>query len=316
MQINAASKVSAPQKSSANKQPASSSAPQAGDSYNSANAIQVMTFNTAGDGCRNTPENEIALSQPFQKVVKGAADAPIIACQETTPTLAKSVQGLAKNGNFQVVWPGGHTWLPGFLASTLGQGNLVLVPKRYKVLGVQAHTYKGRLGLFWNALKGVVFHHQPVNNLLLACQKRGYESIALQDKNTGKKFTVIATHVAFDPKVRALEAPQLTAAIKDAEAKGPVTVMGDFNTASEATNFSHNQNVADFWKQIDTTGVQDVGAKDNTDESGHDIDHVLQKGFNVVGDEVLDGNKLTIPGRTDAKQVSDHYAHEVTLSLN
>lgn len=311
MQINGAAKLAAPQTRAATT-PVDTSKPTSGFSPD---AIRVMTFNTAGDGCRHTPENEIPLSQPFQKVVKGAPDAPIIACQETTSALAKSVQALAKNGNFQVVWPGGHTWLPSWLASTLGQGNLVLVPKRYKVLSVQAHTYSGRLGLFWNAFKGVLFHHKPLNDLLLALQKRGYESIALQDKQTGKKFTMIATHVAFDDKVRRMEEPQLISAIKAAEAKGPVTVMGDFNTASEATNFSKNPNVTHFWQQMATTGVEDVGAKDNTDEAGHEIDHVLQKGFHVAGDEVLDGNKLTIPGRKDASQVSDHYAHEVTLTL-
>ena len=280
-----------------------------------ASPVDVVTFNTAGDGCRNTPEDKLYLAQPFQRVVNGAADAPIIACQETTDPLAKSLQQLAKNGNFQVVWPGGHTWLPGFLGSTMGQGNLVLVPKRYQVLGVQAHTFKGRLSLFGSALKGVLFHHQPVNSLLLALQKRGYESIALRDKTTGKRFTVVATHVAFDPKVRAMEAPQLAAAIKAANQQGPTVVMGDFNTPSEATNRSHNAQISDFWKQIYGAGVQEVGATDNTAD-GTDIDHVLQNGFTVQGDEVLNGNKLTLPGRPNADQVSDHYAHEAQLQFN
>jgi endonuclease/exonuclease/phosphatase family metal-dependent hydrolase len=287
-----------------------------GDAFTHSNAtINVMTFNTAGDACRNTPEDKIPLSQPFQQVIKGEAGAPIIANQETTPLLAKALLNEAKkNSNLQVVWPGGHTWLPAWATSTMGQSNLVVIPKRYKIQSVQSHVFKGRLGNFFRALGGVLFHHKKPNDLVLALQRRGYETISLKDTTTGKNFTVIATHIAWDPAMRAQQSGQLVAAIDAAKAKGPVTVLGDFNTASDATNFNHDKSVTNFWKTLAPTGIQDVAPTDKT-QGNQDIDHVLQEGFNVKGDEVFNGNKLTIPGRPDAGQVSDHYAHETGLTI-
>jgi endonuclease/exonuclease/phosphatase family metal-dependent hydrolase len=282
-----------------------------------AKSIQVMTFNTAGDGARHTPEALIPQSAAFQKVVTGAPDAAIVACQETTKPLSKKLRELSRNGHFQVVYPG-KAWLPSWLLSSpFVQGNMVLVPKRYKIEGVQNVSYAGRAGTFWTALTGVVRHHRPLNDLLVSLQRRGYESIRLKDSVTGKSFTVVATHIAGDDAIRRKEEPQLLAAIKRAESQGPVVVMGDFNTASLDTANPMDKNVNDFWHALEPANLTAIGPKGRAGATAgtQDIDHILVNGFTERSSDVLSGNKMTIPGRPDADQVSDHFAKVASLDV-
>jgi endonuclease/exonuclease/phosphatase family metal-dependent hydrolase len=298
--------------------PAAAAPAIAGDRFNRTDkSIQVMTFNTAGDGARHTNEALIPQSAAFQKVVTGAPDAAIVACQETTKPLSKTLRQLAKNGNFQVVYPG-KAWLPSLLLSSpFVQGNMVLIPKRYQIEGVQNVTYAGRAGTFWQALKGVVLEHHPVNDLLVALQRRGYESIRLKDTVTGKRFTVIATHIAGDDAIRRKEEPQLLKAIKQAENAGPVVIMGDFNTASLDTAAADDKNVVDFWAGLAPAKLTAIGPKGRAGATAgsQDIDHILVKGFTERSSDVLSGNKMTIPGRPDADQVSDHFAKVASLDF-
>lgn len=104
-----------------------------------------------------------------------------------------------------------------------------------------------------------------------------------------------------------------TAGDSYARAAAAINVL-TFNTASEATNFKPGAATTHFWQVMKQAGVEDVHPEDNT-SGGQDIDHVLQSGFNVVGDEAYNGNKLTIPGRANADQVADHYAHGVSLEI-
>lgn len=273
-----------------------------------ASSVHVLTYNTAGDGCKHTPESEIPLSQPFQAVIKGEPDAPIIACQETTKPLLDKLSELSKNGNFKVV-SYGPSWVPAPLRySDVLQDNMVVVPKRYQIQSVRWKTYGGRLGTVFHALSGFLFHGQPFSDVEGAAIAAGYCDLRLKDTVTGKSFTVIATHLTGQDAVRRVQEPQLISAVKKAEAQGPTVVMGDFNTPSEATNFRRDPDITRFWKAMDAVHVIDLHPTDAT--SGRkDIDHVLVSGFSDVSDEVYDGGKLTIPGRPDASEVSDHYAH-------
>ena len=51
-------------------------------------------------------------------------------------------------------------------------------------------------------------------------------------------------------------------------------------------------------------------------KNGEDIDSVLATGFQSVSSEMLSGDKMTLPGHPDAKQVSDHYAEADTLKFD
>lgn len=276
--------------------------------------VDILTFNTAGDGCRNTPEGQIPLSAPFQKVVKGAPDASIIGMQESTPALLDALSKDSQNGNFKLVsW--GPNWIPSFLRLlTIVPDTSVMVPKRYQIQSVQWVGFKGRLGLFFDAAKNFLFHHGPALDLANALTPSGFCELKLRDKITGKSFTLINSHVSGSTLVRDAQEPQMIAKIKQAQAQGPVVVIGDFNTASEATNFSHNPDITHFWNVMKSTNLVDNGATDKT-SGGQCIDHILTSGFVSVKDVVYDGDKLTIPGRSDASQVSDHYAHGESLQF-
>lgn len=286
--------------------------PRAGD-------VQVVTFNVAGGASAFKREGKLVDTPLFQKLIKGDADAPIVACQETTPNLAKALEEASKNGNFQVVWPG-HSWLPRwFPTSTLMQGNMLLVPKRYKVQGVEAKTFAGRAHKLVDAVKGL-FHHGKANDLLLALQNRGYVSARLKDTQTGKDFSVVATHIAYKDDVRRTETPQLVDVVKRAEAKGPTLLMGDFNVPTPGPGANMNQDVVDFWQALAPLGLKDMGPTGKAGGSfwgnGQNIDAVLAKGFEGQAGEMLSGNKMTLPGHPDAKEVSDHYAEADTIRFS
>lgn len=279
----------------------------------------MVTFNVAGGASAFKLEDKLTDAPLFQKLINGDPNAPIVACQETTPALAKKLIELSKNGNFQVIYPG-EAWMPkGVPISTLMQGNMLLVPKRFEVQHSEAHTFAGRGGKFFQALKGFAFHHQPANKMLLALQNRGYVTASLKDTRTGKSFNVVATHVAYEDGIRRDEAPQLVDAIKRAQASGPTVVMGDFNIPTLAANPNQSQAAKDFWKAFDPLQLQDMGptGADRVSfwKNGGDIDSVLASGFESVSHEMLSGDKMTLPGHPDAKQVSDHYAESDWLKF-
>lgn len=290
----------------------------AGDSFSaSANDVNVVTFNVAGGASKFKLEEKLIDNPVFQKVIKGDADAPIVACQEMTPALAKKLTEAAKkSGNFEVIYPG-KTWLPKWIPiSTLMQGNLLLVPKRYKVEETESKTFAGRAGRFFTALKDFAFHHGPAKNLLLSLQNRGYVSAELKDTKTGKRFGVLGTHVAYEASQRTATTPELVGAIKKLQAKGPTIVMGDMNVPTLEADPNQSQSVKDFWNAM-PDNLKDMGptGKDRGTFWGNDkdIDVVQANGFERVSSEVLKGDKMTLPGRPDAKQVSDHYAEADTI---
>lgn len=309
--------VSAPQTAAATPAPKPSSAKPV-DAFSAAPGdVNVVTFNVAGGASKFKLEDKLTDTPLFQKLINGDPDAPIVACQETTPALAKKLIEASKNGNFQVLYPGQANlpkWIP---TSTLMQGNMLLVPKRYQVEKSEAHTFAGRGAKFLNALDGFLFHHEKANDMLLALQNRGYVEASLKDTQTGKQFNVLATHVAYADDIRRDETPQLVDAIQKAEATGPTVVMGDFNTPTLEAKPTTNPGVVDFWKAMDPLDLEDMGPSGKDRGSfwgnGQDIDSVLAKGFETVSSQMLSGDKMTLPGRPDAKQISDHYAEADTI---
>lgn len=313
-----------PQPAPAAKAPAPQGAPaptMAGDSFGSDSAaVNVVTFNVAGGASAFKLEEKLMDTPLFQKLVKGDPDAPIVGCQEMTPALAKKlIEAAEKSGNFEVIWPGSTlmpNWVP---TSTLLQGNLLLVPKRYKVQKSESHTFKGRAGQLWDAIKGVFSGEKKLNSLLLAVQKRGWVEATLKDTRTGKTFGVLNTHIAYDPNVRRVSTPQLAEALGKLQAKGPMVVMGDFNIPTPEKMDKPNPSAMEFWKALEPFNLQDAGPQGQNSgtfwSNGKDIDSVLTNGFKSVKSEILSGDKMTLPGRPDAKQVSDHYAEADTIAF-
>ena len=207
----------------------------------------------------------------------------------------------------------------GVPTSTLMQGNMILVPKRYQVQKSEAQTFAGRAGKAFGAVKNLLFHHGKANDVLLALQNRGYITASLKDTQTGKSFSVVATHIAYDDAIRRDETPQLVAAIKKAQAKGPTVVMGDFNIPTLEAKPNQSQGGRDFWKELEPLLLEEMGptGKDRVSfwKNGADIDSVLATGFQSVSHEMLTGDKMSIPGKPDAQQVSDHYAEADSLKF-
>ena len=278
-------------------------------------AVNVVCFNAAGGASGFKLEGELAKTPLLQKLIKGSPDAPIVAVQETTPGLAKKLLEEAKKGNFEVIWPG-KAWLQKWIpTSTLMQGNMLLVPKRYQIEKQEAKTFAGRAGQFFKALKGFVFGDGKANDLLLALQNRGYVSASLKDSQTGKRFNVLATHIAYQDEVRRLSTPQLAEAI--ARAKGPTVLMGDMNVPTPEPGVKLSQGAKDFWKALEPAGMKDMGPSGQAGASywknGANIDVVMARGFKSESSRMLTGDQMTLPGRPDARQVSDHYAEADSL---
>lgn len=282
-------------------------------------AVNVVSYNVAGGASAFKLEEKLVDSQVFQKLVKGSPDAPIVACQETTPALAKKLKELSKNGNFEVIYPG-QSWMPKFVPiSPLMQGNMLLVPKRYKVESSESETFTGRAKNFFGAVKNLIFGDGKANDLVLALQNRGYVSARLKDTQTGKSFSVVNTHIAYKDEQRRQQTPQLLEVLKKAEAKGPVILTGDVNVEAPAPGRKLPADVQDFWKALEPIGLKDMGPTGAASASfwgnGHDIDVVMAKGFKSESGQMLTGDKMTIPGKTDAKQLSDHYAEADSLTF-
>lgn len=284
--------------------------------------VKVVTYNTGSDDASHAPQGEYTDLPVFQDVIQGKPDAPIISLQEVGPELGKKLEVLAKQtGNFQVVWTG-KNWLPNQLAlSPFTGANLVIVPKRFQLEHAEKHTYKGRLSQLWDNFKGWAFHHKPANDMLLAVQDRGYETLRLKDTRSGKAFDVINSHVSFYDPTRRREAPQLAEAIRQAEAEGPVIVTGDFNTPTlESARDPNDPGIQAFWKTLAPADLQDMGptgaAGASNWHNGEDIDHVLAHGFTSEAAHMYRGTEMSLPGYPDAQRLSDHYAEGDTLAFD
>jgi endonuclease/exonuclease/phosphatase family metal-dependent hydrolase len=275
----------------------------------SASPVRVVTYNTGVADSMKAPQAEFTSLPMFQRVINGRPDAPIIGVQETGPDLAAKLQALSKNGNFTVLWE----------RTGANQGNFVLVPKRYQVVSAQNHYYGGRLSQLWDDIKGL-FHHQSPN-WGQTLEHRGYQQLQLRDTVTGKTFTMMNSHISFWDPMRQRQGAQLAEAVRAAEANGPVVMTGDFNTATEDTNRSHNPQVSEFWNKFAPAKLTDMGPKGDAGISdwhglGTDIDHVLANGFTSVSSHMYSGTEVSLPGRPTAKDLSDHYAEEDVINFS
>ncbi|MFP5504451.1 MAG: endonuclease/exonuclease/phosphatase family protein, partial [Candidatus Sericytochromatia bacterium] len=278
-------------------------------------AVNVVCFNAAGGASGFKLEGELAKTPLLQKLINGSPDAPIVAVQETTPALAKKLLEEAEKGHFEVIWPG-KAWLPKWVPiSPLAQGNMLLVPKRYEIEKQEAKTFTGRAGQFFKAIKGIVLGDGKANDLVLALQNRGYVSAALKDTRTGKRFNVLATHISYQDEIRRRSTRELVEAI--AKAKGPTVLMGDMNVPTPEPGVKLGKGAADFWKALEPAGMTDMGPLGEAGASywknGANIDVVMARGFKSESSRMLKGDQMTLPGRPDARQISDHYAEADSL---
>jgi endonuclease/exonuclease/phosphatase family metal-dependent hydrolase len=271
------------------------------------NALSVCTYNTGvGDKSHASQDRYTDLSM-FQRVINGAADAPIIATQETGPALAQHLQSLRKqHPNYEVFW---------MTTTPLHQGNLLLVPKRFQVLAHDEEHYGGRLAQVFANLKDL-----KDANWGQTQEHRGYMWVELKDTQSGQRFTVLDSHISYWAAIRARQVKQFGEAIAKAETRGPVIACGDFNTPTEDTNHTHDSSVEKFWGVLAPLGLTDMGptglAGISDWGSAANIDHVLAKGFTSIHTHMYTGSELALTGFADAKSLSDHYPEEDVLAFH
>lgn len=283
--------------------------------------LNVVTFNTGSDDDMQAPQAAFTNLPMFQAVINGRPDAPILSLQEAGDTLAKKLIAEAqRTGNFQVVWTG-KTYLPSDnkLITPFTLGTLVLVPKRFKVTQKATHYYRGRQWQLLEDLWQVVRGKLSLKTALTDEGRRGYQELQLVDTTSGRPLTLINTHISYYAPARERQAAQLREAVTRARARGPVIVTGDFNTSTRDTNTEHDPRVERFWQTLDPAGLQDMGPRGAAGasdwKSGHDLDQVLASGFTSTASRLYTGSSMPgIPGRLDARDLSDHYAEGDTLA--
>lgn len=270
------------------------------------NAFSIVTYNTGCADKSHAKQSLYAQLPMFQRVVNGAADAPIICTQETGPDLADALEALQKKTkNFDLFW---------MTTTPFRQGNMMIVPKRFTVIAHDEDHYGGRLAqIVSNLFDG------KKDNWNQTLEHRGYMWVQLVDSQTGKFFTVLDTHISYWSDIRARQATQFRDAIAKASAKGPVIVCGDFNTPTLDTMSGTNDAVEKFWAVLDPLGLTDMGPKgaDGVSDWGSkkDIDHVLAKGFVSLHTHMYRGSELSLAGYADAQALSDHYPEEDVIAF-
>jgi endonuclease/exonuclease/phosphatase family metal-dependent hydrolase len=268
-----------------------------------------MTYNTAiGNPAIKTPQAAFLQLPFYQRVITGAADAPIMGLQEVGDDQHEALKKLSKNGNFKMYVQG--VGLRG------RQNNMLVVPKRFQVLKFEDKIYKiehlkAAIGQVKDYLKGK-FDKEPdaEYNWSQISEPRGYQRARLKDTVTGKVFTVFNTHVSYYDPIRPAHVKQLMAAANDAAKDGPVLVLGDLNTRTlENDAAGRDTHVRTFFAGYTDLGPVGIPTKKSN------IDYVLGKGIVGVSARWYLGTDIALPGSPDALTVSDHYAEEDVVAF-
>lgn len=277
-----------------------------------ADPIRMITFNTAvGNPKIKTPQ-EAFLQLPFyQDVIQGRPNAPIVNLQEVGPRQLEALQAAEKKGNFRMFYIG----RPG--GSQGGQYNVMLIPNRFEVVAGDSHYFggahaKGLAKSVFGWAKGG-FKGKPPSQWV---EPRMWTNVRLKDKQSGKVFTVMNTHLSTDPNIRLEQARKLRDEVVKAKKHGPVVLAGDLNVrAPGERNSDPRQNATDEKvRKLLWTIMKDMGANQEKMDKPN-IDFVLGTGFTSKSTNIYQGTELSLPGLPTADKISDHYAEENVLEF-
>ena len=263
--------------------------------------IRVITFNTAVGNPRITTDQRAFLDLPFyREVVEGRPEAAILALQEVGPGQASALRRAEGGGRFRLI----HIARP-------GQGNALLVPGRFHVVGSRSRPFLASqvaalARALWRRLRtGTGLNHRQYLELRMWSEAR------LRDSEGGPPFTVYNTHLSGDPRLRVAQAGALMRRVHDARRDGPVILAGDLNTRPRADDDSERSRAdAAVWDLLAPLGDMAPAARDPRRPV---IDWVLADGFDTVGARQYTDESLRLPGLPNAEAISDHYAKEALL---
>ncbi|MDQ3721259.1 MAG: endonuclease/exonuclease/phosphatase family protein [Actinomycetota bacterium] len=268
-----------------------------------AEPFRVITFNTAVGNPRIKTEQRAFLELPFyREILAGLPEAAILALQEVGAEQAKALEQAARAGRFRLVQK-----------RRPGQGNALLIPERFAVLGARSHYFvraqvvaMGKA--LWRRLRGGTRpNHRQLGELRMWSEAR------VRDERTQRVFSIFNTHISGDADLRLEQVRDLFERVHAARRRGPVILAGDLNTraAEEPRRPDHP---ADAAIRRLFEGLSDMGAAAAHPGGRSPIDYVLAAGFAPVAARLYTGNSLQLPGLPTADLISDHYAKEVLIA--
>jgi endonuclease/exonuclease/phosphatase family metal-dependent hydrolase len=263
--------------------------------------FRVITYNTAVGNKRIRTPQAAFLELPFYRdVLEDRGDAPILALQEVGPEQARGLRRAQRGGTFRLV----HISRP-------GQGNAIVVPRRFEVLSSKSRFYGAAAlrAIGVSLARWVGERRRPGWGQLL--EPRMWSRARLRDRESGRELTVFNTHLSLDPLLKLEQARALYRRVRRAQDAGPVIVAGDFNTRTAETA-TPEQDRWDAPVRALFEDLTDMGLS-SPDRRKSNIDYILASGFEALSSRVWTGDSLQLPGSPRAELISDHYPEEDLL---
>lgn len=233
--------------------------------------VRVITFNTAAGNPRITTPQAAFLDLPFyREALDGAPDAPILALQEVGGAQAAA---LRKRGGARVL----QKRRPGL-------GNALVIPARYEVLASRRRFYvvphlRGVAdGLVLQVRERVQPNWRQFGELRIWLEAR------LRDRESGRVFTILNTHLSIEPSLKIRQAAFVVARARAAAEHGPVILAGDFNVPAGRAR-GRDVVVAEMLSRLRDMGTEKPAKREN-------IDYVLALGFEPVSSRIWSAEEL------------------------
>jgi endonuclease/exonuclease/phosphatase family metal-dependent hydrolase len=261
--------------------------------------VRVVTFNCAAGNKRITTRQADLLQLPFYRdVLEGTEDAPLLCLQEVGPEQSRALRAAVADGApcelLQLRRP--------------GLGNALLVPHRYAVVRRRRNYY------LYAQARGVADalerrrrarEHADMRQF---GEARMWLQACLLDRESGRRFTILTTHVSVDPALKVAQVRAIVRRTLRAAWDGPVILAGDLNVPADDAR-GRDREAADDLRRLRDMDVSGPGAH----RARPNIDYVLALGFEPVSTRIWTGDSLALPGSLDAEHVSDHYAEDDLL---
>ena len=265
--------------------------------------IRVITFNTAvGNPAIATSQRDFLRLPFYREVMRDAPGAPLLALQEVGPEQAEALRDAAANGSFALV----HISRP-------GQGNALLIPRRYTVLAKRSRYFvASQLRALAKAL-GTTVTTRARLNVRQYLELRMWSCVRVRDSVTGRELTVFNTHLSGEAGLRLAQAAALLRRVHRAGEHGPVVLAGDLNVRAEPGG-NAVADAVDAAVRARFAPLQDMAAAAR-DPRRPPIDWILAQGFEPVSARLYTDGALALPGIGGAEEISDHHAREAVLRL-
>ena len=257
--------------------------------------VRVITYNTAAGNPRIKTPQAAFLELPFyREAFAGEHDAPILALQEVGRAQAKALRAAARGSDGKVL----QMRRPGL-------GNAIVVPRRYRVVRSRRRFYlRSQVRGITDGVREARRTGQRPNWRQYG-ELRSWIEVTLDDGASGRRLTVLTTHLSLDPCLRASQAHAIVRRADAARARGPVILAADLNVP-KGRERGRDRKVAEL-----LAGFRDAGTA--TPAPRPDIDYVLVTRLEPVSCRIWTGASLQLPGSPSAELVSDHYPEDDVL---